>query len=107
VFCVILSYAIACPLITRIAVTPIFLLYRCICLFSFIFLRFNLEVDETRAVDKYNLIFVNDTKIADKSVHRLAENFTIIALIIQQLTLLFFRSCSYWFMKNFHCLYFI
>lgn len=43
-----------------------------------------------RAVDKYNLVFVYDTEIADKSVHRLAGNFIIIALIIQQLTLLFF-----------------
>jgi len=38
----------------------------------------------------YNLVFVYDTEIADKSVHRLAGNFIIIALIIQQLTLLFF-----------------
>lgn len=43
-----------------------------------------------RAVDKYNLVFVYDTEIADKSVHRLAGNFIIVALIIQQLTLLFF-----------------
>ncbi len=43
-----------------------------------------------RAVDKYNLVFVYDTEIADKSVHRLAGNFIIIALVIQQLTLLFF-----------------
>jgi len=43
-----------------------------------------------RAVDKYNLVFVYDTEIADKSVHRLAGNFIIIALLIQQLTLLFF-----------------
>ena len=43
-----------------------------------------------RAVDKYNLVFVYNTEIADKSVHRLAGNFIIIALIIQQLTLLFF-----------------
>jgi len=51
-----------------------------------------------RAVDKYNLVFVYDTEIADKSVHRLAGNFIIIALIIQQLTLLFFvlvRSGSF------------
>ena len=32
----------------------------------------------------------DDTEIADKSVHRLAGNFIITALIIQQLTLLFF-----------------
>lgn len=43
-----------------------------------------------RAVDKYNIVFVYDTEIADKSVHRLAGNFIIVALIIQQLTLLFF-----------------
>lgn len=43
-----------------------------------------------RAVDKYNLVFVYDTEIADKSVHRLAGNFIIVALIIQQMTLLFF-----------------
>lgn len=43
-----------------------------------------------RAVDKYNLVFVYDTEIADKSVHRLAGNFIIVALLIQQLTLLFF-----------------
>jgi hypothetical protein len=43
-----------------------------------------------RAVDKYNLVFVYDTEIADKSVHRLAGNFILIALMIQQLTLLFF-----------------
>ena len=43
-----------------------------------------------RAVDKYNLVFVYDTEIADKSVHRLAGNFIIVALVIQQLTLLFF-----------------
>ena len=43
-----------------------------------------------RAVDKYNLVFVYDTEIADKSVHRLAGNFILVALIIQQLTLLFF-----------------
>lgn len=43
-----------------------------------------------RAVDKYNLVFVYDCEIADKSVHRLAGNFIIIALIIQQLMLLFF-----------------
>ncbi|CAM4761485.1 unnamed protein product [Rotaria magnacalcarata] len=69
VFCVILAYAIACPLIT-----PIGLIYMLI----------------KRAVDKYNLVFVYDTEIADKSVHRLAGHFIIIALIIQQLTLLFF-----------------
>ena len=54
-----------------------------------------------RAVDKYNLVFVYDTEIADKSVHRLAGNFIIIALIIQQLTLLFFvlvRSGLSWMM---------
>jgi hypothetical protein len=43
-----------------------------------------------RAVDKYNLVFVYDTEIADKSVHRLAGNFIIFASIIQQLALLFF-----------------
>ncbi|CAF0821295.1 unnamed protein product [Rotaria sordida] len=69
VFCVIVAYAVACPLIT-----PIGLIYMLI----------------KRAVDKYNLVFVYDTEIADKSVHRLAGNFIIIALIIQQLTLLFF-----------------
>ncbi|CAF0850159.1 unnamed protein product [Didymodactylos carnosus] len=69
VFCVIVAYAISCPLIT-----PIGLIYMLI----------------KRAVDKYNLVFVYDTEIADKSVHRLAGNFIIIALIIQQLTLLFF-----------------
>ncbi|CAF2908321.1 unnamed protein product [Rotaria sp. Silwood2] len=69
VFCVIVAYSIACPLIT-----PIGLIYMLI----------------KRAVDKYNLVFVYDTEIADKSVHRLAGNFIIIALIIQQLTLLFF-----------------
>jgi hypothetical protein len=43
-----------------------------------------------RAVDKYNLVFVYETDIADKTVHRLAGNFIIVALIIQQLILLFF-----------------
>jgi len=55
-----------------------------------------------RAVDKYNLVFVYDTEIADKSVHRLAGNFIIVALIIQQLTLLFFvlvRSGLYLIIK--------
>ncbi|CAF1019943.1 unnamed protein product [Rotaria sordida] len=69
VFSVILAYSIICPLIT-----PIGLIYMLI----------------KRAVDKYNLVFVYDTEIADKSVHRLAGNFIIIALIIQQLLLLFF-----------------
>ncbi|UJR16450.1 hypothetical protein I4U23_003352 [Adineta vaga] len=69
VFCVIVAYSIACPLIT-----PVGLIYLVI----------------KRAVDKYNLVFVYDTEIADKSVHRLAGNFIITALIIQQLTLLFF-----------------
>jgi hypothetical protein len=41
-------------------------------------------------VDKYNLIFVYDAELADKSVHRLAGNFIFVALIIQQLILLFF-----------------
>jgi hypothetical protein len=54
-----------------------------------------------RAVDKYNLVFVYDTEIADKSVHRLAGNFIIIALIIQQLTLLFFVLVrSGWLIEN-------
>ncbi|CAF1312263.1 unnamed protein product [Adineta steineri] len=69
VFCVIIAYAITCPLITPIGLVYLFI---------------------KRAVDKYNLVFVYDTEIADKSVHRLAGNFIIIALIIQQLTLLFF-----------------
>ncbi|UJR30010.1 hypothetical protein I4U23_017555 [Adineta vaga] len=69
VFCVILAYSITCPLIA-----PLGLIY--------MFIK--------RAVDKYNLVFVYDTEIADKSVHRLAGNFIIIALILQQLTLLFF-----------------
>ncbi|CAM4800638.1 unnamed protein product [Rotaria magnacalcarata] len=69
VFSVILAYSIICPLIT-----PIGLIYLLI----------------KRAVDKYNLVFVYDTEIADKSVHRLAGSFIIVALIIQQLTLLFF-----------------
>ncbi|CAF1239861.1 unnamed protein product [Adineta ricciae] len=69
VFCVIIAYSITCPLIT-----PIGLIY--------MFIK--------RAVDKYNLVFVYDTEIADKSVHRLAGNFMIVALILQQLTLLFF-----------------
>ena len=43
-----------------------------------------------RSVDKYNIVYVYDTEIADKNVHRLAGNFILIALIIQQLTLLFF-----------------
>jgi len=69
VFCMIVAYSVACPLIT-----PIGLIY--------MFIK--------RAVDKYNLVFVYDTEIADKSVHRLAGNFIIVALIIEQLTLLFF-----------------
>ncbi|CAF2045558.1 unnamed protein product [Rotaria magnacalcarata] len=69
VFSVILAYSIICPLIT-----PIGLIYLLI----------------KRAVDKYNLVFVYDAEIADKSVHRLAGSFIIVALIIQQLTLLFF-----------------
>jgi hypothetical protein len=55
-----------------------------------------------RAVDKYNLVFVYDTEIADKSVHRLAGNFIIVALIIQQMTLLFFiivRTGEYAFIR--------
>ncbi|CAF5100967.1 unnamed protein product [Rotaria sp. Silwood1] len=55
-----------------------------------------------RAVDKYNLVFVYDTEIADKSVHRLAGNFIIVALIIQQLILLFFvlvRSETFTFLS--------
>ncbi|CAF2776257.1 unnamed protein product [Rotaria sp. Silwood2] len=69
VFSVILAYSIICPLIT-----PIGLIYMII----------------KRAVDKYNLVFVYDTEIADKSVHRLAGYFIIVALMIQQLILLFF-----------------
>lgn len=43
-----------------------------------------------RSVDKYNIVYVYDTELADKNVHRLAGNFILVALIIQQLTLLFF-----------------
>ncbi|CAF5049066.1 unnamed protein product, partial [Rotaria sp. Silwood1] len=81
VFSVILAYSIICPLIT-----PIGLIYMLI----------------KRAVDKYNLVFVYDTEIADKSVHRLAGNFIIVALIIQQLILLFFvlvRSETFTFLS--------
>ena len=85
-FCVILAYAIACPLITPIGKTNDDSLplpqqsFRSGLVYMLI----------KRAVDKYNLVFVYDTEIADKSVHRLAGNFIIVALIIQQLTLLFF-----------------
>ena len=84
VFCVILAYAVACPLITPIGEwssrgSGVIL--------SFPGLFYMLI---KRAVDKYNLVFVYETEIADKSVHRLAGNFIIVALIIQQLTLLFF-----------------
>jgi uncharacterized membrane protein len=82
---VIVAYAIACPLITPIGRKSFFIiLIILICKIGLIYMFIK------RAVDKYNLVFVYDTEIADKSVHRLAGNFIIIALIIQQLTLLFF-----------------
>jgi hypothetical protein len=82
---VIVAYAVACPLITPIGRKSFFIiLIILICKIGLIYMFIK------RAVDKYNLVFVYDTEIADKSVHRLAGNFIIIALIIQQLTLLFF-----------------
>ena len=84
VFCVILAYAVACPLITPIGKRSLFQFRIENVSLGLIYMLIK------RAVDKYNLVFVYDTEIADKSVHRLAGNFIIIALIIQQLTLLFF-----------------
>jgi uncharacterized membrane protein len=82
---VIVAYAVACPLITPIGRKSFFIiLIILICKIGLIYMFIK------RAVDKYNLVFVYDTEIADKSVHRLAGNFIITALIIQQLTLLFF-----------------
>lgn len=85
VFCVILAYSIACPLITPIGKDSFRRQSQSMkILLGLIFMILH------RAVDKYNLVFVYDTEIADKSVHRLAGNFIIVALLIQQLTLLFF-----------------
>jgi hypothetical protein len=96
VFCVILAYSVACPLITPIGKEFLFCLIKNESLIlGLIFMILK------RAVDKYNLVFVYDTEIADKSVHRLAGNFIIIALIIQQLTLLFFVLVrSGWLIEN-------
>ena len=87
VFCVILAYSITCPLITPIGKTHT---KKFFFLNIFLVQKGLLFMILHRAVDKYNLVFVYDTEIADKSVHRLAGNFIIIALLIQQLTLLFF-----------------
>ena len=86
VFCVIVAYSIACPLITPVGNNSSRNFYSISnkSVSGLIYLLIK------RAVDKYNLVFVYDTEIADKSVHRLAGNFIIVALIIQQLTLLFF-----------------
>ncbi len=82
----IVAYSVACPLITPIGKSK----QKWSILLKFYFSIGLIYMFIKRAVDKYNLVFVYDTEIADKSVHRLAGNFIIIALIIQQLTLLFF-----------------